>query len=72
MPHRFHRAVLKNAIGSPKDPSRRLEEDEFIGLPQLVEKYQSKQRADTTIQVEDVMPTPGETIQAEAATSALT
>eukprot|EP00971_Amphidinium_carterae_P188618 3744176-Amphidinium_carterae.3 len=41
--------MLTNAMGAHRDPSERLEyfQDEFIGLPQRMTKYQSKKRADT-------------------------
>eukprot|EP00971_Amphidinium_carterae_P264664 5249960-Amphidinium_carterae.4 len=68
-----HLTLTSEGPGTPRDPSGRLEEyqDEFIGLPPLVTKYQSKQRADTTVQVEDVMPTLGDNIQTETATQSM-
>eukprot|EP00971_Amphidinium_carterae_P038666 760198-Amphidinium_carterae.2 len=69
IPRTINKAMLKNEVVTP----RRLEEfqDEFICLPHLVTKYHSKQRAETAMaamQVQDVMPTPGDNLQAEAET----
>eukprot|EP00971_Amphidinium_carterae_P258364 5128116-Amphidinium_carterae.2 len=61
--HRFNVAVLRSAVGTPSDPSGRLEElqDDFIGLPELMARYHTKQKPKSALLKDDVMPTLGDT-----------
>eukprot|EP00971_Amphidinium_carterae_P027944 550377-Amphidinium_carterae.1 len=46
MSQRFNVAVLRSAVGTPADPSGKLQdfEEEFIGLPLLMARYQTRRR----------------------------
>eukprot|EP00971_Amphidinium_carterae_P048909 963812-Amphidinium_carterae.1 len=72
MSRRFNVAILRSAIGTPSDPSSKLQEfeEEFIGLPLLMAGYQTRRRPESALQRDDVIPTPLDNIQSEESVAA--
>eukprot|EP00971_Amphidinium_carterae_P045761 900408-Amphidinium_carterae.1 len=67
MSQRFNAAVLRSTIGTPSDPSGKLQDfqEEFIGLPTHMARYQTRSRPESALQRDDVIPTPLDNIQPE-------
>eukprot|EP00971_Amphidinium_carterae_P200117 3971423-Amphidinium_carterae.3 len=62
--YKYNVVIRRTAIGTDFKNSKMKEfQDEFIGLPQLMTRYHARQRPESGLQKDDVMPTPGDNIQ---------